>query len=379
MIILRRTWLMALALSLAFAFSLSNGLGSVAYGSEIVSHDLESPSIAKNMMGISSLRHIEVYLPDGYEEGNQRYPVLYWIPGYKGNAGASFYRNALDDAIQSGKIPPTIAVFIDVHEGTYFLNSPVFGNWEDFIISEVIPFIDKTYRTIPDMQARGLMGHSVGGYSALMLPIRHPGIWGGIGANDASIWAMWYVLHDEADFPELLKPHFFVVRWVIQNLPKDFEEYASVDWKIQALIQLGTAFSPNPSKPLFCDFPISSEGEWVPEVREKWSAYDLTNPQTLIEHGETLNSLLSITLVVPETVNIDENNRVSNIHLIERLQEAGVYVTRLDMPGGHIDFGQERFIALAEQLLGAMLRVTTSVSSRGKIAALWGKIKNSNL
>ena len=74
---------------------------SGVHGSQLVMHNIESQAIADNMMGISSIRHIEVYLPDGYEDGNRQYPVLYWIPGGGGVAAASFYKIAIDDAIQA--------------------------------------------------------------------------------------------------------------------------------------------------------------------------------------------------------------------------------------------------------------------------------------
>jgi len=168
-----------------------SGLVSAAYGSEVIIHTLNSIEIAGNTRGIPSLRLFQVYLPNGYSENkDSRYPVLYWIPGLGGSLHGTYLQPALDEAIGDGTIPPVIAIFIDVHEQIDFLNSSHEGNWEDFMIYELIPFIDSEYRTIPDPTGRALMGHSWGGFSSLMLPFLHPGMWSAIGCNDPSIFAM---------------------------------------------------------------------------------------------------------------------------------------------------------------------------------------------
>lgn len=318
------------------------------------------------MVGIPSALRFEVYLPSGYDEGKLHYPVLYSLPGWGGgNPLASKCKGPLDEAIQNGRITPTIAVFINIG-GILFLNSSVFGNWGSFMVSELVPFIDRNYRTVQDWRARGLMGFSMGGYSALMLPILHPGVWGSIGENDPSTGIMWRYIRSPGDALSDL-----------QKLPGDINAYPRYPGRPNYLeggmMQLGAAFTPNLDAPLLCDFPITEKGEWVPEVREKWSEYDLSNLETLAKHSETLKALLCIAIVVPESSS--GTNRNVNIDFIGRLETAGISVTRLDMPGGHGDFNGERFAALAEQILSAMEGAEVSVSPNGRAATLWGKIK----
>ncbi|MBT5532432.1 hypothetical protein HOK31_05190 [Candidatus Poribacteria bacterium] len=150
-------------------------------------HRIESEAVAGNIMGISNVRPVFVYTPEEYEHTRRRYPVIYWIPGWKTPA-SSEYVGALDAAIAKGWIPPVIAVTVDVRGGVLMLNSPVFGDWTDFLIDEVVPFIDGEYRTIPSPKGRALMGHSTGGYGAMLLPLLYPGIWSAVGLNDASVW-----------------------------------------------------------------------------------------------------------------------------------------------------------------------------------------------
>ncbi len=145
-------------------------------GGGILDIKFESPSIAKNKVGISSTRLINVYIPTGYEKSDLRYPTIYWIGGYTDKTLYN-YPKMLDDAIQNGKIAPLIVVFINTPEGTWFLNSEIFGYWEDFLVKELVPYIDGNYRTIPEMKKRGIGGHSAGGWNAIMFPLLYPGIW----------------------------------------------------------------------------------------------------------------------------------------------------------------------------------------------------------
>jgi len=318
------------------------------------------------------VRNFQVYLPDEYKSNeNERYPVLYWIPGWGGGVQGYSYKSYIDDAINSGKIPPTIAVFIDVHEQLWFLNSVALGNWENLLTLEIIPFIDQNYRTIADPLARGLMGHSAGGYTAFMLPLRNPGIWGSIGGNDPGLWGMYAYIRDKEDFKFF--PPFSEIQSGYKDLPKDIGAYNSIaNWYTKDLIQFGTAFSPNPNSPILCDLPADGNGNWFPEVREKWSNYDLSNPKTLDKYSEILKGLISITIVTATGAGGDgEQNKV----LIEQFRSAGINITQLDMPGGHGDQTEERFIAIAEQILKAMIGAEVSVSPKNKLVVTWGEIK----
>ena len=363
------------AIVLALTLYISICAVSFIHGSELITHKLDSKEIAGNVVGISSIRQFQVYLPDTYgEEFGERYPVLYWIPWWGQGVTGYSYRKALDDAITSNRIPPTIAVFTDAHEKVWFLNSPALGDWEDFLILELIPFIDNNYRTISGRFGRALMGLSSGGYTALILPIRHPDIWAGIGMNDPALWAMWSYIHDKEDFP-ISDVSYAQARAFFRQLPENINGYNSANEYVRDIIQFGTAFSPNPDNPLLCDMPVTPQGEWDQAVRQKWSDYDLTNPQTLARHKDTLDQLLSIVIVVPEVQDINRTNSVSNMHFLEQAEAAGVDITRLDMSGGHLDNKAERFVAMAEQILATVIGAETSVSSIGKSTVTWAKIK----
>ena len=124
-----------------------------------------------------------IYLPPGYDaNATHRYPVVYLLHGYPSEPhdsetdwvqqGAA--DRLTDEAIAAGRLPPVILVMPDA--GTTFYSNTIDGavRYEDMFVEELLPFIDRTYRTRPQRMFRSVAGLSMGGYGALMLAMRHP-------------------------------------------------------------------------------------------------------------------------------------------------------------------------------------------------------------
>jgi len=93
----------------------------------------------------------------------------------------------MDDLISKGAAKEMIVVVpngSNRYLGSFYTNSSVSGNWEDYIYRDVVSFIDDTYRTITKPASRGIAGHSMGGYGALMLAMRQRGIFIDVGQFD---------------------------------------------------------------------------------------------------------------------------------------------------------------------------------------------------
>jgi len=86
----------------------------------------------------------------------------------------------MDNLINSGSIQPTILVKPDgsapPYLGSFYTNSVLYGNYEDYIINDLVQYIDATYRTICEKTKRSIMGHSMGGFGAMKLMIKHPDV-----------------------------------------------------------------------------------------------------------------------------------------------------------------------------------------------------------
>jgi len=151
-----------------------------------------STSLEKN-------RRMYVYTPPGYAESNEKYPVFYLLHGAGGDEDAwtTLGRTPyiLDNLIAEGKAKPMIVVMTNGNawssaapgdepktEGT----TPDFsqmarGGFEKSLVNDVIPFIEKNYRTLTDKNNRAIAGLSMGGMHTQTITNANPGKFAYIG------------------------------------------------------------------------------------------------------------------------------------------------------------------------------------------------------
>lgn len=276
-------------------------------------------TVKTNKGGENPVRSVVVYLPPGYENSSQRFPVIYYLHGFQ-NTDTMFITGArfdklMDDAIASGRIRPAILVIPNeytVFKGSFYTNSPVTGNWEDFTTKELVDFIDKKYRTIPDRNSRGLAGISMGGYGAIKLGMLHPDVFGCIYAESPAILAMGQ------DFT-IYHPS---IKTAQQATTKDevFKDDLTTAW-----IAMGRAFSPNPAKPPFyCDLPVTYEENEIVVNYDAVQNWEKNLPINMIDnHIKELRSLNAIKI---DWGRNDENTHipVSSLLFSQKLEALGI-------------------------------------------------------
>lgn len=146
----------------------------------VVEAEIQSAAIAENLIDEKGTRKLFIYLPPSYSSGDKTYPVVYFLHGY-GDSPKSFmasYEQKLNMAFTDGA-QEFILVALDGNNltgGSFYVNSPVTGNWEDYVVKEVVDYMDTNYRTIADSASRGMSGYSMGGFGALYISLRHPDI-----------------------------------------------------------------------------------------------------------------------------------------------------------------------------------------------------------
>ena len=160
-----------------------------AAGSQVLDRELQSEKIANSKIGSGPLRKMVVYLPPGYEGSSKRYPVIYFaanaFESYRSLFDQDNARDLFDAASKSGTIREFILVSPDLTTpvgGSWCVNSPATGNWEDFVVQELVPYMDANFRTLPRRESRGIAGDRLGGYCAIRLAMRHPEIFGSLYA-----------------------------------------------------------------------------------------------------------------------------------------------------------------------------------------------------
>lgn len=154
-------------------------------GSRIEYASLQSPSLGKELK-------YAVQFPPSYEKDkSRRFPVLYFLHGMNGNEG-DFERRGVAAAIDKMRAAGKIGEFIVVSpagENSFYLNAKNGLRYEDAIIKDLIPHVEKTYRTMASRDARAIQGLSMGGFGALMLAFRHPEMFSSVTAHSAALFA----------------------------------------------------------------------------------------------------------------------------------------------------------------------------------------------
>jgi S-formylglutathione hydrolase FrmB len=232
-------------------------------------------SLSNNLNGDSADRLVKVYLPPAYaREPRNRFPVVFLLHGYKGS-GAQWMVNPerglqieLDRAIVAGTINNMIVVMPDAHTrtgGSFFVDSIADGNWETFIVHDLVVEIDNLYRTLPGAASRGIAGHSMGGYGALRIAFDHPETFSSVYALSPCCLA-W-----EGDFSTRSDA------WQTTLSFNSFDDFKSNRFMAQAFAAIAVAWSPDTSAtPFHAASPVrrTSAGtlEDVPAVRTRWEA-----------------------------------------------------------------------------------------------------------
>ncbi len=245
-------------LALAFALLVLSvpTFATDAAKSQLVEREIHSKSFENSKIGVSPVRKLVVYLPAGYDAETSRYPVVYFLPSPFDSSFRAIFdekgaQGVLDRAIAAGTIGRFIFVTVDMTTPlgcSWYVNSPATGNWEDFMVQELVPYIDANFRTLPTRDSRGIAGDFMGGYGAIRFGMKYP-----------QVFSTVYALHPVGTGSGVK---------VLAGLPNlDLMEKAKTldDVKADGYSRIFTAIFqahvPNPDHPpLYIDFPAHRAG-----------------------------------------------------------------------------------------------------------------------
>ncbi len=224
-------------------------------------------SLEGNLEGDAVDRDVFVFLPPSYaKEKSRRYPVVYALHGY--SIGAEQWSHeihvpqTIEGAFAQGA-QEMIMVLPDsktVHNGSMYSSSVTTGDFEEFIAHDVVAYIDAHYRTIPHRLSRGLVGHSMGGYGATRIGMKHSDVFGSL-----------YIMSPCCLSPRpggSLKPED---EKALESV-KTAEDSAKLGFFQRAQLATAAAWSPDPKNPpLYLDLPMK-DGAVQPDVLAKWTA-----------------------------------------------------------------------------------------------------------
>jgi enterochelin esterase-like enzyme len=222
-------------------------------------------SLEGNLEGDAVDRDVLVFLPPSYtNDQSRRYPVVYALHGY--SIGAEQWSKEIHVpqtiegafALGAGEMIVVLPDSKTLHNGSMYSSSVTTGDFERFISRDVVEYVDAHYRTIPARGSRGLVGHSMGGYGATRIGMKHADVFGSL-----------YVMS-----PCCLSP-----RPAGRTPPggdsalaavKTVEDAVKLPWGMRAILATAAAWSPDPKHPpLYLDLPI---GEARDDVLARWAA-----------------------------------------------------------------------------------------------------------
>ena len=148
---------------------------------------IHGAALEGNLEGDVVDRDAFVFLPPSYEKDKKRrYPVVYALHGY--SIGAEQWTHeihvpqTIEGAFAQGA-NEMIVVLPDsktIYNGSMYSSSAATGDFERYVSHDVVAYIDAHYRTIPERTSRGLVGHSMGGYGASRIGMKHPEVFGAL-------------------------------------------------------------------------------------------------------------------------------------------------------------------------------------------------------
>jgi len=285
-----------------------------------------------NLEGDDVDREVIVFLPPDYgKDKNRRYPVVYALHGY--SIGAEQWTHeihapqTIEGAFAQGA-HEMIVVLPDsktVHNGSMYSSSVTTGDFENFIAHDLVSYIDDHYRTIPDRSSRGLAGHSMGGYGASRIGMKHPDVFGSLYIMSPCCMAARGAGPANAQNEKALEE------------VKTAADSAKLPFGLRAQLASAAAWSPDPKNPpLYLDLPVK-DGVVQQDVIAKWAA---NAPLAFVDqYIGNLRRYRGISIDVGD----QDGLRAGAAKLHEVLDSYGVANTFEVYPGTHTSAVADRF------------------------------------
>jgi enterochelin esterase-like enzyme len=341
----------------------------------VLEHD--SKILRGNPLGDPHVRKLAVWLPPQYDgSGNKRFPVLYDLVGFTGSGLSHlgwkpFGDNVPERAarlIYEKKMGPAILVFPDCFTalgGNQYVNSSAIGDYADYLTREIIPFVDREFRTLASREHRGCFGKSSGGYGAILHGMKYAQHWGAIADHSGDAYFDFVYWHDWPNTLNELAKHRRPKRKAgRQVFPRNRNlESGRDDGRILRFLKniyskeklstseghavmnlcMAATYDPDPRAPNGFRVPFNLEtGEPIPE---RWRAWKRNDPVNLVlRYRKNLRSLRGIYIDCgwKDQYHIHYGTRL----LSARLAAAGIRHTYEEFDDNHSDIDYRMDVSL---------------------------------
>jgi len=327
-----------------------SGNSLIIHKSKLQNKEFISEALANSAIGNSNIRKMQVYTPPGYDKKRTNgYPVVYLLHGLPFSEKAFIdekiwdewidpdgtfktypdfplegFQQWMDDLIENEKISPMIIVMPNAANENYgfsfYTNSALNGNFEDYIANDLVNYIDNRYHTITNKDGRAVIGFSQGGYGAMKLGMKHSDKFGVVASHSAP-----------------LVFQFFHAYWpiILAENPDGMTGPDPAKFITSAYYSMAAAWSPNLVNPPFMvDLPFEHPtGEIIMDIWGQWLEND---PLTMLDsYGDNFRSLNGIYFDCGEKDEFAWN--VPYEYFIQKMDLMNIAYTTEIHEGGHFD------------------------------------------
>ena len=271
--------LIFLALSTATPASaqVQTDLPPVVAGAKSVTVDhikIHGAALEGNLEGDAVDREAFVFLPPSYEkEKTRRYPVVYALHGYSIGAEQWTHEIHVPQTIEGAFALGSMEMIVVVPDsktlfgGSMYSSSVTTGDFERYVSHDVVEYIDAHYRTIPNRLSRGLVGHSMGGYGAARIGMKHSDVFGSLYVMSGCCLSPMATRSPNPDAGKA----FADAEKELESV-KTGADAAGLSFYARARLASAAAWSPDPKNPpMYLDLPVK-DGVQQPDVVAKWTA-----------------------------------------------------------------------------------------------------------
>jgi enterochelin esterase-like enzyme len=261
---------------------------------------IDSTALANNVLGDPTDRSVVVYLPEGYDDSDEEYPLLVDIVGFTGSgfghiAWKPFQETVpqrVDRLVAEGKMGKVIVALPDCFTtlgGNQYIDSSAMGNWAEFLTREMIPAIESGYRVRKGRENRGLFGKSSGGYGAIAHGMVHADSWGAIACHSGDMGFDRCYLAEMPGVLMRLASHESGVAGFMDKLKSGRKV---TDMHTLMMLAMAATYDPDPEAPYGIQLPVTHDTcEVIEERWQKWLEWD---PVLMIERSDVQENLQSL-------------------------------------------------------------------------------------
>ena len=304
--------------------------------------------LANNAMGDPSSRKVHVYLPPNYSDRRKEpYPVVFMLAGW-GGRGATYLSDGgafvetlperLDRMVESGRLKPCIVVFPDASTrlgGSQYVNSSANGPYLDYICDELVDWIDERFHTHKSRDYRGVIGHSSGGFGALVFGMLRPDRFSAIVSSAGDCWYEYLYTHTIPQTIETIAAAGGVSPFVERFLgsPNPLGLLGSRAVVTMLNLSMASCFSPNLEVPVIRG-DLWFDLETGALIEEPWRRMLAWDPLHLVEHH--VSELRSLRYVRLESGSEDEYGlHLGHRQFAQKLSQLGIAHECEEYPGKH--------------------------------------------